>query len=205
MLETVYGASRIYYDLVSLGENVGVKQEALRAARKLQEDDQAQVDFGTLAPIELVRAKALVELQRVRPHAGARALPPAGSDPAQPADARGSPVFNAAFTEIVPTDKITVPPALDATPVTDLIEQGLARRPDLAQIAAAGQSRADQRAASRNQALPQLNAYVNVETRGSTEQAYEQLGTPGTAIPTLPQTSRWAACAFRPSCRAASS
>jgi outer membrane protein len=32
-----------------------------------------------------------------------------------------------------------------------------------------------------------LNAYANVETRGSSEQAYEQLGTQGTGIPTLPQ------------------
>ena len=42
-------------------------------------------------------------------------------------------------------------------------------------------------AASRNQALPQLNVYANVETRGSSEQAYEQLGSAGTALPTLPQ------------------
>ena len=48
-LKRCMATTRIYYDLVSLGENVGVKQEALRAARKLQEDDQAQVDFGTLA------------------------------------------------------------------------------------------------------------------------------------------------------------
>ncbi len=186
VLETVYGASRIYYDLVSLGENVGVKQEALRAARKLQEDDQAQVDFGTLAPIELVRAKALTsssEFDLTQAQGLYRQQEVILRNLLTRADA---PVFNAGFTEIVPTDKITVPPALDATPVTDLIEQGLARRPDLAQSqlqVKAGQISA---AASRNQALPQLNAYVNVETRGSTEQAYEQLGTQGTAIPTLP-------------------
>lgn len=187
VLETVYGASRIYYDLVSLGENVGVKQEALRAARKLQEDDQAQVDFGTLAPIELLRAKALTsssEFDLTQAQGLYRQQEVILRNLLTRADA---PVFNAGFTEIVPTDKITVPPALDTTPITDLIEQGLARRPDLAQSQLqikAGQISA---AASRNQALPQLNAYVNVETRGSTEQAYEQLGTQGTAIPTLPQ------------------
>ncbi len=186
VLETVYGATRIYYDLVALGENVGVKQEALRAALKQQEDDQAQVDFGTLAPIELVRAKALVsssEFDLTQSQGLYRQQEVILRNLLIRAD---SPVFNAAFTEIIPTDRITVPPALDATPVTDLIEQGLARRPDLAQSELqikAGQISA---AASRNQALPQLNAYVNVETRGSTEQAYEQLGTQGTAIPTLP-------------------
>ena len=186
VLETVYGTTRIYYDLVSLGENVGVKQEALRAARKLQEDDQAQVDYGTLAPIELLRAKALTsssEFDLTQAQGLYRQQEVILRNLLTRADA---PAFNAGFTEIVPTDKLTVPPALDATPITDLIEQGLARRPDLAQSQLqikAGQISA---AASRNQALPQLNAYVNVETRGSSEQAYEQLGTPGTAIPTLP-------------------
>ena len=187
VLETVYGASRIYFDLVSLGENVGVKQESLRAAKKLEDDDASQVELGTLAPIELTRAHALV-----------------GSSQFDLTQAQGlyqtqevilrnlitrpdQPTFNAAYTEIVPTDRIIVPPALDNTPIDQLIQQGLARRPDLAQLdlqVRAGQINAQ---ASRNQALPQLNAYANVETRGSSEQAYEQLGTPGTAIPTLPQ------------------
>ena len=196
VLETVYGASRIYYDLVSLGENVGVKQEALRAARKLQQDDQAQVDFGTLAPIELVRAKALTsssEFDLTQAQGLYRQQEVILRNLLTRADA---PVFNAAYTEIVPTDKITVPPALDATPITDLIEQGLARRPDLAQSqlqVKAGQINA---AASRNQALPQLNAYVNVETRGSSEQAYEQLGDAGNCNPDVAAKfcPGWSAC-----------
>ena len=187
VLETVYGTTRIYYDLVSLGENVDVKQEALRAARKQQEDDQAQVDFGTLAPIELVRAKALVsssEFDLTQAQGLYRSQEVILRNLLTRADA---PVFNAGFTEIVPTDKITVPPALDATPITDLIEQGLARRPDLAQSQLQIKTGQISAAASRNQALPQLNAYVNVETRGSSEQAYEQLGSAlGTGIPTLP-------------------
>ena len=78
VLETIYGASRIYFDLVSLGENVAVKQDALKAAQKLEEDDQAQVDLGTLAPIELVRTKALVSASQFGPDAGAGPLSHAG-------------------------------------------------------------------------------------------------------------------------------
>jgi outer membrane protein len=59
VLETIYGTSRLYFDLVSLGENVLVKQESLRAATKLREDDEQQETLGTLAPIELTRAHAL--------------------------------------------------------------------------------------------------------------------------------------------------
>ncbi len=187
VLETIYGASRIYFDLVSLGENVAVKQDALKAARKLEEDDQAQVDLGTLAPIELVRAKAL------RSSSEFDLTQAQGLYRTQEVILRnlilrtGVPAFAVGFTEIVPTDRINVPNNFAPPAVSDLIQQGLAHRPDLAQSelqVKAGQISA---AASRNEALPQLNLYANVQTRGVAEQAYEQLGTQGTAIPTLPQ------------------
>jgi outer membrane protein len=186
VLETVYGASRIYFDLVSLGENVQVKQEALDAAKKLQSDDKTQVDEGTLAPIELLRADALVsssEFDLTQAQGLYRTQEVILRNLLIRAD---SPVFAAGFTEIVPTDRITVPDALDQIPVSNLIEQGLARRPDLAQSELqikTGQISAD---ASRNEALPQLNVYVNAEKRGSFEQQFDQPGTQGTAIPTLP-------------------
>jgi outer membrane protein TolC len=96
-------------------------------------------------------------------------------------------VFNAGFTEIVPTDKITVPDVLDGTSVPDLIQLGLAQRPDLAQSELQIKTGQISAAASKNEALPQLNVYANVQTRGASEQPYEPLGSPGTGIPALPQ------------------
>jgi outer membrane protein TolC len=186
VLETVYGASRIYFDLVSLGENVEVKQEALTAARKLQSDDKAQVDEGTLAPIELLRADALVSsslFDLTQAQGLYRTQEVILKNLILRAD---SPVFAAGFTEIVPTDRITVPAQLDQVPVSDLIQQGLARRPDLAQSELQIKTGQISAAASRNQALPQLNVYVNAEKRGSFEQQFDTLGTTGTGIPTLP-------------------
>ena len=185
--QTVYGISRLYFDLVSLGENVAVKQEALRAAEKLRKDDADQVIEGTLAPIELTRAAALVsssEFDLVQAQ---------GLYRQQEVILRNqmirteSPVFAASFTEIVPTDHITVPDLMETLPVTDLIQQGLARRPDLAQAEEQIKAGRVNVQASRNEALPQLNVYANAETRGSSEVAYEQLGSPGTGIPTIPQ------------------
>jgi outer membrane protein len=185
--QTVYGISRLYFDLVSLGESVAVKQEALRAAQTLRKDDADQVIEGTLAPIELTRASALVsssEFDLVQAQ---------GLYRQQEVILRNqmlrmaSPVFAASFTEIVPTDRIVVPDLMDSLVVPDLIAQGLARRPDLAQAEVQLQAGQVTARASRNEALPQLNVYANVETRGSSEQAYEQLGSTGTGIPTIPQ------------------
>jgi outer membrane protein TolC len=187
VLETIYGTSRLYFDLVSLGENVVVKQESLRASQKLEEDDEAQVEQGTLAPIELTRAKALLSSSQFD------LIQAQGLYRQQEVILRdelmrtGSPVFGAQFTEIVPTDRILVPDQLDPMNVQDLITQGLARRPDLAQAELQVKTGEISVKASRNQALPQLNLYGNVETRGSSEQAYEQLGSAGTGLPTIPQ------------------
>ena len=60
LVSTVYGVARLYWDLASLREDVAVKQQSLDAARKLYDDDNAQVEQGTLAPLELTRAQSLV-------------------------------------------------------------------------------------------------------------------------------------------------
>lgn len=187
VLETIYGTSRLYFDLVSLGENVVVKQESLRASKKLVSDDESQVDQGTLAPIELTRARALLSSSQFD------LIQAQGLYRQQEVILRdellrtGSPVFAAQFTEIVPTDRILVPDQPEPMNVPDLIQQGLARRPDLAQADLQIRNGEISVKASRNQALPQLNLYGNVETRGSSEQAYEPLGSTGTGLPTIPQ------------------
>ena len=187
VLETIYGTSRLYFDLVSLGENVVVKQESLRASAKLEEDDDAQVEQGTLAPIELTRAKALLSSSQFD------LIQAQGLYRQQEVILRdelirsGSAVFGAQFTEIVPTDRILVPDQLEPMNVQDLITQGLARRPDLAQAELQVKTGEISVKASQNQTLPQLNLYGNIETRGSSEQAYEQLGSTGTGLPTIPQ------------------
>jgi len=97
-----------------------------------------------------------------------------------------SPVFTAQFTEIVPTEHITVPNQLEDLNIPALVQQAVARRPDLAQAGLQVQTGKINVNASRNAALAQLNLYANVETRGAGEQPYEQLGSTGTGLPTNP-------------------
>jgi outer membrane protein len=187
VLETIYGTSRLYFDLVSLGENVLVKQESLRAATKLRQDDADQESLGTLAPIELTRAKALESSSRFD------LIQAQGLYKQQEIILRNellrtaSPVFAAQFDEIVPTDKIVVPEAQEPLDVGALAAQALARRPDLAQAKLQVEAGKISANASRNAALPQLNLYANAQTRGATEQPYETLGSTGNGLATTPQ------------------
>jgi outer membrane protein TolC len=187
VLDTIYGTSRLYFDLVSLGENVMVKQDSLRAASKLREDDESQEQQGTLAPIELTRARALESSSKFD------LIQAQGLYKQQEIILRNqilrtaSPVFTQQFDEIVPIDTINVPQRLDDLDVNALVQQALARRPDLAQAQLQVEAGKISAAASRNNARPQLNIYANAETRGASEQPYETLGSPGTGVATTPQ------------------
>src|SRR4029077_14165107 len=60
LIASVYGVVRLYTDFVALYEDVKVKQESVSLAEKLLTDVQAQVEEGTLAPVEMTRANAQV-------------------------------------------------------------------------------------------------------------------------------------------------
>jgi outer membrane protein len=187
VLQTIYGTSRLYFDLVSLGEDVLVKAESLRAATKQREDYENQEQMGTLAPIQLTQAKALESSSRFA------LIQAQGLYKQEEIILRNqlvrtaSPVFTAQFDEIVATDRIVVPDRLEELNVPELVGQGLSRRPDLAQAQLQVETGKISVEASRNNARPQLNLYANGQTRGASEQPYEQLGSPGTGLPTTPQ------------------
>jgi outer membrane protein len=185
VFETVYGVSRLYYDLVSLGENVGVQEESLTAAQRLYDDDKNQVDQGTLAPIELTRAQALLSSSRLN------LIQAQGEYRQQEAILRqqllrklGDPSAN--FASIVPQDRIVVPDDPPALDVPALVDDAIANRPDLAQ--AGLQVKADEISvrASRNYVKPGLNAFANVQTRGSAIAPFTELGSGGTGLVTVP-------------------
>jgi outer membrane protein len=184
--DTIYGVSRLYFDLVSLGENVLVQQESLRAATKLREDDENQVQLGTLAPIELTRAQALESSSRFSLIQAQGLYKQEEIILKNQLLRTASPVFTAQFDEIVPTDRIVVPDHPAEMNVEDLVREGLTKRPDLAQAKLQIETGKISVEGSRNATLPQLDVYGNIEVRGTTEQAFETPGSPGNGQPTPP-------------------
>lgn len=181
LLETVYGVSRLYYDLVSLGENIAVKEQSLAAAQRLLQDDQNQVDEGTLPPVELTRAQALVSSSRLD------LIQSRGLYRQQEVILREQLVRNLAdpgaqILSIVPTDRITVPNDVPTLDVPALTADALANRPDLAQAGLQIQANELAASGSRNGVKPMLNVYANVQTRGSSLVPYQALGSAGTGV-----------------------
>ena len=185
LLETVYGVSRLYYDLVSLGENVAVKEQSLASAQRLLDDDRNQVTEGTLAPIELTRAQALVSASRLD------LIQARGLYRQQEVILREQLVRNlsdpgAQVLTIVATDRIIIPDAPPRLDVTALTTDALANRPDLAQAGLQVRANEISARATRNAVKPLLNLYANVQTRGSSLVPYETLGSVGTGTVQAP-------------------
>ncbi|MDQ2713149.1 MAG: TolC family protein, partial [Acidobacteriota bacterium] len=186
LISTVYGVARLYYDLVSLNENTQVKRETLAAARKLYEDDAAQVEQGTLAPLELTRARSLVtssELDLIQAEGSVHqeeVILKAQLSRLGTAD----PVLS--NLPIKPTDPISIPASDEVRPLDQMVREALSNRPDLIQASLQVQSGQIALEASRNSTLPEIDVIGNFQTRGSSEVPFTNVGTPGTGLITAP-------------------
>jgi len=133
VIVTVSQIQNIYWDLVNAYEDFKVKERSLGLAQKTLSDNQKQVEIGTLAPLDVVRAQSSVataeqdliisktnlQLQQlVIKNALTRSL------------SGNSAVVQA---EVIPTDTIQIPAQENLPPVDDLIQQALANRPDYSQ------------------------------------------------------------------------
>ena len=58
VITTVSAALNLYWDLVSFDADVRARQQEVATAQQLLDDNKKQVQFGTLAPIEITRAES---------------------------------------------------------------------------------------------------------------------------------------------------
>ncbi len=131
-ITTVDQIENMYWDLVYAYENVKVQKENLAFAERTLSDTKKQVEIGTLAPIEVVRAQSTVasdqqtltlaltnlELEQLlMKNALSRTL----LDPAL-ADA-----------EVIPTSTMELPAQEAVAPTQELVNDAFGHRPELAE------------------------------------------------------------------------
>jgi outer membrane protein TolC len=133
LIETVYGVIRLYTDLVALSEDVKVKEEAVALAQKLYDDTKAQVDEGTLAPVELTRANAQVFATRQDLINSRGLLEEQEAILKTVLTRRGNQDAEVAGARVVPTDPLVIPEKEEVRPIQDVLSAAVANRPDLGQ------------------------------------------------------------------------
>jgi len=133
LIATVYGVIRLYTDFVALYEDVKVKQETLAAAEKLFSDTKAQVDEGTLAPVEMTRANAQVFATRQDLINAQGLLEEQQAILKNLLTRTGNADPEVQAATIIPTDSLDVPEKEEIRPIQDLFSEAMASRPDLGQ------------------------------------------------------------------------
>jgi outer membrane protein TolC len=159
IITTVDQIENLYWNLVFAFENVRVAQETLAFAQKTLSDNQKQVQIGSLAPIEVVRAQNTVaadqqsliqaqtnlDLQQLlMKNALSRTL----QDPAL------------ASAEVIPTTTMALPDQEPIVPTEDLINDALQHRADLTQLKIDLANRDISTRAIKNALLPSLDFFA---------------------------------------------
>jgi outer membrane protein len=158
-ITTVDQIENMYWDLVYAYENLRVKQESLTFSEKTLSDTRKQVEIGSLAPIEAVRAQSTVaadqqaltvaktnlQLQQLlMKNALSRTL----HDPAL------------AGAEVIPTSTMEVPQNEQVQPTEDLVNEALRHRPELVESRIQLNSQEISNKAVRSALLPTLDAFA---------------------------------------------
>ena len=158
LINTVANVVQLYWNLVAAISTVNVNNQAGAVAQKLYDDNKKQVEIGTLAPIEVVRAEAqLATAQQalVAAQSSVLQLESVLKSALSRNGLSSDPILTA---HVVPTDPIRIPEIEPVVPIQDLVSQALNNRPDLAQSRIQIDNAQIALTGTRNALLPTLNA-----------------------------------------------
>jgi outer membrane protein len=159
IIDSVDQIENIYWDLVYAYENARVQNESLSFAQKTLSDTKKQVEIGSLAPIETVRAQSTVAQdqqlvttaqtnlqleQLLMKNALTRTL----KDPIL------------ATAEVIPTSTMEIPAEEQVTPTEELINDALRHRAELVETRIDLNSRDYSNKAVRSALLPSLDLFA---------------------------------------------
>jgi len=158
VITTVTQVEHLYWNLVYARENVKVTQQSVDLAQKLYNDNKRQVEIGTLAPIEVVRAESQLATARQDLIVAQTALLQQQTlvKNAISKNPMDSLLLN---VEVLPTDVIVVPPQVEVLPLQDAVKEALQKRPDVQQAELNVKNNEINARVTRNALLPTLSLF----------------------------------------------
>jgi len=159
IITTVDQIENMYWDLVYAYENLRVKEESLTFSQKTLSDTKKQVEIGSLAPIEAVRAQSQVAAddqsltvaktnlqleQLLMKNALSRTL--------------HDPIL--AGAEVIPTSTMEIPENEQIRPTEDLVNEALRHRAELVESRISLNSQEISNKAVRSALLPTVDLYA---------------------------------------------
>jgi len=159
IITTVNQIQTMYWDLVYAYENVRVQKESIAFAEKTLSDTKKQVEIGSLAPIEVVRAQSTVAQDQ-------QALTVALTNLQlqqllmKNALSRTLRDQTLAAAEVIPTSTMGLPETEQLQPTQDLVNEALRHRADLVESRIQLNTTELSNKAVRNSLLPTLDLFA---------------------------------------------
>lgn len=154
---TLNNVVQAYWNLVSAVLNVDVAQQTLDLARRLLDQNQKQVEIGTMAPIDINQTLVQVAQGEQQLNAAQTAVLTQEVALKNLLSRNGIASALIAPVHVIPTSRIEVPAVEPVQPIQDLMDSALQNRPELAQGRINLENQALNMKTLRNNLLPQLN------------------------------------------------
>lgn len=156
----------LYWDLVSINADYTVKKQSVELARKLFEDNQKQVEIGTLAPIEVIRAEAELARTEQELTVSETQLLQQETIIKNALSRNGITSETVKNARIIPMDTIRIPGSAEQFNLDSLYDTAVANRPEIQQTAINLQNIRIGIAGNRSQLLPSLDVSATFRNNG---------------------------------------
>lgn len=178
VINTVANIEQLYWDLVTAIDSVDVAQQAVNYSLKLLDDNQKQVDVGTLAPVEVTRARAELASDRGNLITAQTVVLQQETVLKTALSRTGVSSPELATAHIIPTDRIAIPPTEPPRSPDELVRQAIAQRPELQEAALQIDSFKINIEGTRANLMPQIDAVADLRNNALTGSANLVAGTP---------------------------
>ena len=170
VITTVTAVLNLYWDLVAFNQDLKARQEEVSTAQQLLDNNQKQVDIGTVAEIEVTRAKSqlyaakqdllisqtnLLQQETILKNALSRS---------------GLASADFADVHIVPLDRITIPPQDEKRPMEELVAEALKNRVEVESARINIDSKEMNLIGIKSSLRPTLQAFAELTNNGLTGQ-----------------------------------
>jgi outer membrane protein TolC len=123
LITTISSVLNLYWDLVSFNEDVRARQEEVKTAQDLYDDNKRQVEIGTLAEIEVTRAESQLYTAKQDLIISQTNLAQQETVLKNALSRTGVATSTLADVHIIPLDKIVIPQTDETMPVDQLVAE----------------------------------------------------------------------------------
>ncbi len=168
VITTVSAVLNLYWDLVSFDGDLRARERELQTAQQLLEDNQRQVQLGSLAEIEITRANAQVYSSQQDLLVSQTNFLQQETVLKNALSRNGVADPSLADVHIIPLDKILIPDKEELKPVDGLVQDALGNRVEVAQSRLNIESNKLNLTGIKNSLKPTLQAFAEVTNNGLT-------------------------------------